>query len=58
MIENILELNSVMVLISIYIFFISILLVFIDILERIIRVVVEQYFFDLQSSIDYDFKNL
>lgn len=57
MIENILELNSVMV-ISIYIFFISILLVFIDILERIIRVVVEQYFFDFQSSIDYDFKNL
>ncbi|XP_006169943.1 protein FAM13B isoform X4 [Tupaia chinensis] len=58
MTENILESNSVTASTSAHISPISILPASADILERTIRAAVEQHLFDLQSSIDHDFKNL
>ncbi|XP_026932417.1 protein FAM13B isoform X10 [Leopardus geoffroyi] len=58
MTENILEPNSVTASTSAHLSPISILPASADILERTIRAAVEQHLFDLQSSIDHDFKNL
>uniref|UniRef100_A0A673T3R3 Family with sequence similarity 13 member B n=1 Tax=Suricata suricatta TaxID=37032 RepID=A0A673T3R3_SURSU len=58
MTENILEPNSVTASTSARLSPISILPASADILERTIRAAVEQHLFDLQSSIDHDFKNL
>ncbi|XP_060492033.2 protein FAM13B isoform X6 [Panthera onca] len=58
MTENILEPNSVTASTSAHLSPISILPGSADILERTIRAAVEQHLFDLQSSIDHDFKNL
>ncbi|XP_049505202.1 protein FAM13B isoform X7 [Panthera uncia] len=58
MTENILEPNSVTASTSAHLSPISILPASADILERTIRAAVEQHLFDLQSSIDHDFKNI
>ncbi|XP_055000073.1 protein FAM13B isoform X11 [Sorex araneus] len=58
MTEKILEPNSVTASTSAHISAINILPASADVLERTIRGAVEQYLFDLQSSIDHDLKNL
>ncbi|XP_063101513.1 protein FAM13B isoform X9 [Cavia porcellus] len=58
MTENILESNSVIASTSAHISPTSILPASADVLERTIRVAVEQHLFDLQSNIDHDVKNL
>ncbi|XP_069932234.1 protein FAM13B isoform X15 [Oryctolagus cuniculus] len=58
MTENVLESNDIMASTSAHISSTSILPASADILERTIRAAVEQHLFDLQSSIDHDFKNI
>ncbi|XP_013368442.1 PREDICTED: protein FAM13B isoform X6 [Chinchilla lanigera] len=58
MTENVLESNSVIAATSAHISPTSILPASADVLERTIRVAVEQHLFDLQSSIDHDLKNV
>ncbi|XP_042303147.1 protein FAM13B isoform X2 [Sceloporus undulatus] len=58
MMESILESCSVSASTSAHLSPLSILPASADILERTIRAAVEQHLFDLQSSIDQDFKNL
>lgn len=58
MTENILESNSVIASTSACMSPTSLLPASADVLERTIRVAVEQHLFDLQSSIDHDLKNL
>ncbi|XP_062045071.1 protein FAM13B isoform X2 [Lepus europaeus] len=58
MTENVLESNGVMASTSVHISSTSILPASADILERTIRAAVEQHLFDLQSSVDHDFKTI